>query len=366
MAMKKEKMRVAVIGCGAISDIYLTNMTTKFPGLEVTACCSRNGISAERQAKKYGIRALTTEQALSDPEIEIVVNLTPPAAHYALVRQALEAGKHVYTEKALANSYTEAQELVELAKARGLGLCCAPDTLLGAGLQTGLKAVRDGRIGQVTSCNIVVNRDMGLLYGPLPFTLGPGAGVCRDVGPYYFSAALAILGPARRAFGFWTTSRPQRIDAQGKPFVIQNENLVSAVLQLASGVQLTVQVNGDTIFPEKPVFTIYGTKGFLQLGDANQFDSPVWLQRGMETLGQPESAPEQLPFVNPFHENSRGLGVAEMAAALCAGRRPAMDAALAAHAVECFDAIERSSAEGRAVELHSDFPQFPLLDPATV
>lgn len=166
MATNIRPVRVAVVGCGSISGIYLENITRRFQILELVACCDLNPTLAGRVSQKYGVPARTLEQILADDSIEIVVNLTPPAAHFRVIKAALEHGKHVYTEKVLAVSREEAAELIRLSDERGLQLCAAPDTFLGAAAQTARFAVESGLIGEVTSCVATLQRDAGLLAEP--------------------------------------------------------------------------------------------------------------------------------------------------------------------------------------------------------
>ena len=190
-----KRMRTAVVGCGAISDIYLTNMTERFDNLEVVACCANHFEHAQKKAKQYGIEARTYEEILSDPSIELVVILTPAPTHEGLIRQALQAGKHVYTEKTMTLSTESAGELIALAKEKGLYLGAAPDTFLGAALQTARKAIDDGLIGEITSFEACANRDLDLLAGMFSFLRMEGGGICYDFGVYYLTALVSLFGP---------------------------------------------------------------------------------------------------------------------------------------------------------------------------
>ena len=169
--LTNEPMRVGLVGCGDISGAYLRNLTGRFQGARIVSCCSRGGVSAQKKAEEFGLKATTFDEMLCDPVIDIILILTPPDSHYELIRKALQKGKHVYTEKALCATFAQAKEVTELAKKNGLYLGCAPDTFLGGAIQTAHQAVRDGLIGEVTSCHADVNRDLEALYTRLRFLL---------------------------------------------------------------------------------------------------------------------------------------------------------------------------------------------------
>ena len=173
-------VRVAVIGCGAISGIYFENMTRRFSILEVAACCDLNEKLAQAVSQRYHLPVMTMEEIMADESIELVVNLTPPAAHYGVIRALLEHGKHVYTEKVLCVQPEQARELAALAKEKGLLLCAAPDTFLGAGIQTARAIVDSGIVGDITSCVAVLQRDAGLLAEKFPYTIAQGGGNGSD------------------------------------------------------------------------------------------------------------------------------------------------------------------------------------------
>lgn len=353
-------MKVAVIGCGAISDIYLQNMIRRFPELEVVCCCASTIKSAQRKAKQYGIAACTVEEVLQNSEIELVVNLTPPMVHGDIIRRALNAGKHVYTEKVLATDYQTAKELCALADEQNLYLGSAPDTHLGEAIQTARKAIDAGVIGTVTSCSISLNRDMEHFYEFLPFTRQAGGGMGYDIGPYYLATALSILGPVEEVSGMTHTSRPNRINRREghpdskKPYTVENENLFAAVMRFRSGVLGTIHLNGDCVFPEQPHFAIYGTEGILYLPNPDEFGGEV---RVLEPApcGSGIVRYKTLEGNGMFSENSRGLGVAEMVDAIRKGRPNRASKEMAMHTIELIDAVILSENERRTISLESTF-----------
>ena len=349
------KLKTAVIGCGDISSVYLDNMIHRFSILDVACCCSAHGESAKRQAEKYGIKAVEFSDILADDTIDLAVNLTPPKVHYEIVKELLNAGKHVYTEKVVTADFAKAMELKGLAEEKGLRLGVAPDTFLGAGLQTAAKAVRDGLIGDVTSCHASVNRDMGSLYPSLAFTAEPGGGIGFDVGIYYITALLSILGPVQEASGFLATRRPKRkiIDPGnprfGEELTVKNENLMMANLIFQNGTMGTLHFNGDSIFPEKESLVLYGTEGVLFLPNPDTFAGPVRLvKKGCDDV-------VTLPLEYGFASNSRGVGAAELAWSLNAGRKHRASMEMACHAVELLNGLVQSSRERTSYQMTTTF-----------
>ena len=225
-----KKMRVGVVGCGAISDIYLTNMIHNFENLEVAACCAGHLEHAKKKAEQYGIKGCTYEEILADPSIEMVVILTPAPTHEGLIRQALEAGKHVYTEKTMTLAPETAAKLIELAEEKHLYLGSAPDTFLGSALQTARKAIDDGLIGEVTSFEACANRDLDLLASIFRFLRMPGGGICYDFGVYYLTAIVSLFGPVDRVVSSVRNLAPKRVNVvpdspeYGQEFDYSNES----------------------------------------------------------------------------------------------------------------------------------------------
>ena len=181
-----DKIRVAVIGCGSISDIYMSNIQSgKFQVLELVACSDLFPAAAQAKAEKYGCKAMTTEEICADPSIDMVINLTIPAAHYPVIKQCLEAGKHVFSEKMIAVELWQGQELVKLADEKGLYLGVAPDTFLGASVQTAKYIVEQGLIGKPVSCRASISRNYGIYGEFLPHLCKRGGGIGFDMGGYY-------------------------------------------------------------------------------------------------------------------------------------------------------------------------------------
>lgn len=348
-------LKTAVIGCGGISDIYLKNMTQRFSVLDVMCCCSKGGRSAEIKSEKYGIRAAGFREILEDGEIDLIVNLTPPEAHYDIIKKSLLAGKHVYTEKVIVNEYAKAKELQMLAEERGLRIGAAPDTFLGAGIQTVRAAVDKGLIGQITSCHASINRDMGMIYRPGSFVVEPGGGMGFDLGIYYLTALLSILGPVKQAAGIVQTNRPGRTVADaasqyfGESYTIENENIMAGLLVFENGTVGTLNFNGDSIFPEVPYVALYGTEGILTIPNANEFGGAVTLQKKGWT------EPIILPAAHGFSHNSRGIGAAELAWSVLKKRPHRASGDMACHAVEILEGMEKSWRDGCFKNITSRF-----------
>lgn len=354
-------VRVAVIGCGQISGIYFENMTKRFSILEVAGCCDLNEAAARAASEKHGIPVLTMEEILADESIEIVVNLTTPAAHYSVIRRLLEGGKHVYTEKVLCIDLEEAKELVRLADEKGLLLCAAPDTFLGAAAQTARFAVESGLIGDVTSCVATLQRDAGLLAEKFPYTANVGGGIGIDVGIYYATVLLSILGPAQTVCGMSDTYAPERKHYFtsrghfGEPYTITAETLLAATVRFKNGAIGSLHFNSGSIRCEKPNVIIYGTQGILYLPDPNFFGGEV------KILAKGQSEPYVLPHTHAYDGNDRGLGVADMAWALRNGRTPRANKEMAYHALEMLTGAIISGRSGTFYPMQSTFePQPPI------
>lgn len=350
--MERSPMRTGVIGCGAISDIYLKNMINRFDNLEVAACAANHLENAVKKARKYGLKACTVEELLADPSIELVVVLTPAPTHYELVKRALNAGKHVYTEKTITISTETARELLNLADEKGLYLGAAPDTFLGASWQTARELIDGGRIGEVTSFQISANRDLDVLAGMFSFLRMPGGGICYDYGVYYLTALVSLLGPVKRVCAVVRNRKPFRVNVlpqspeYGQKFAYPNESQVTAVAELENGITGNFALNGDSILPDQSLFMIYGTKGILKLTDPNQFGGNNEL---LEYSGDADSPAVWKEVENTFAygEDSRGLGPSEMARAIREGRPCRADKETAYHVLDIIDRMMKSSESGR-------------------
>jgi predicted dehydrogenase len=357
--MKVQPVKTAIIGCGAISDAYLSTMIHKFKILDVVGCCDRNPDKVQAKAQKYGINPLSIEEVLTNASIEIVVNLTTPTAHYPLIKQLLEAGKHVYTEKVLAVELEHAAELVKLADQNGLYLGAAPDTFLGSAIQTARYVVDSGMIGDITSCYCTLTRDSELFSRAFPFTAKPGGGIGFDVGIYSITALLSILGPVKEVSGVVQTRNPERRDYSleqfGESFQIECENLMAGILQFECGTVGNVLFDANSIFtvPEKPNLVLNGTLGVLQMADPNGFGGEV------KVILKGNNEPFVMQQSHAFSDEYRGLGVAEMAWSMRQGRKNRANKEMAYHALEVLHGIVKSSELKSNQAMQSSFEKMP-------
>ena len=238
-----KRIKTAVVGCGSISDIYMTNLTNgKFTVMELVACSDLMVERMNASAAKFGIKAMSLDEICADPEIEMVICLTTPAAHYPIIKQALLAGKHVFSEKMIAVDLWQGKELVQIANEKGLHLGVAPDTFLGASVQTAKYIVDKGLIGKPLSCRASISRDYGIYAEFLTHLAKKGAGIGFDMGGYYLTALAAILGPVKSVAAFTATNDPDRVNTRigapgfGQAYDVQVPNVISATMQYANGV----------------------------------------------------------------------------------------------------------------------------------
>jgi predicted dehydrogenase len=352
---KFEKVKTAVVGCGMISGIYLKNMTSAFSILEVAGCCDIVKERMEKRAAEFNIRQMSIEEILSDKSIELVLNITDPVNHHFVSTQVLNAGKHLYSEKPIDLSIEAARELVQLADKQGVLYGNAPDTFMGQAIQTARFYIDSGLIGDVTSVTAVLNRDAGILAERYPFTALPGGGIGLDVGVYYVTAILSILGPVKQVAGFVTTRNAERThyfpgkDNFGEKFKLQAENLVSGSFQFESGVFGSIMFNSCSIGNEKPQIIMYGTEGILYMPDPNHFGGEV------KVILKGQTEPVPLPSTHAFTENSRGIGPAELARSLRKGRKPRTSKEMAFHGLELLLGLYKSCETKKFYEMTSTF-----------
>ena len=354
------KTKTAVIGCGMISHVYLNNMCTLFDILDVCAVCDLNEEAARKAAEKYGIpKVMTTAEVAADPEIELVINLTGPSAHYPISKQMLLAGKHVYSEKPLAASFEQAVELKKIAEDKGLRLGCSPDTILGSGIQTARTLIDEGRIGTVTSCIISIHKNQ--LKNAKVFTVlkGEHGTLPYDIGVYYIQMLLYLCGPASQVTAIGCPPLPE-LDPETP---LAGNNLLVGAIRLKNGAVAAVHFNGNAVHTDHNLIQIVGTKGSLSLGDPNTF----W---GHVELTTEEEANVNIPLKFSCGRNGdsrtdiygfRGIGAAEMAWSICKERSARCSGDLAVHTVEVLEALNISANTGRTVELTTEFvPQKPF------
>jgi predicted dehydrogenase len=342
---------VGVIGCGYVSGHYLRNLR-RFPHVALAACADLDPHRAEARAAEFGLRACPVEALLADPEIDLVINLTVPQAHAPVSLAALSAGKHVYSEKPLAVSRRDGAELLQTAAARGLLAGCAPDTFLGAGLQTCRDLIDAGAIGQPVGATAFVGSLGHESWHPDPdFYYQPGGGPLFDMGPYYLTALVHLLGPVRRVAGAARITRAQRqITSQpraGSVIQVNTPTHIAGLLDFAGGPSATLVTSFDVAASSLLPLEIYGTAGTLLAPDPNAYGGPVRVRRA----GEPGWT--EIPLTRGYAENSRGLGAADLARALQSGRSPRASGALGYHVLDVMQALLDAAAQERSISLAS-------------
>jgi len=310
-------LNIGVIGCGAVSGQYLTQ-SRRFPILRLAACADLDPTAAAATAKEFQIpRVCTPRELLADEEVELVLNLTVPKAHAQVTLAALEAGKHVYVEKPLAANRYDGQAV--MAAARELMVGCAPDTFMGSGLQTARHAIDEGRIGKPLGFTAFMMCPGHESWHPNPeFYYQPGGGPMFDMGPYYLTALLNLLGPVRRVCGMASVAIPQRIigskPKQGKKITVQTPDHVTGLMEFKSGAVGTIIQSFAAHHAPNGQISIFGEIGTLQVPDPNQFSGVVKIR-----LKGDADWTELAPVFK--HDYGRSVGLAEMAQAI-RDRRP--------------------------------------------
>ena len=353
----KSKVRVGIIGCGNISHAYF-NGAKLFEVLEVVACADLNAEAAKAKAAENGCAAQTVDELLANPDVDLVINLTIPSVHAAVSLQALEAGKHVHCEKPLAVHLEDAKKVLDLAAQKGLLVGCAPDTFLGAGLQTTRKMVDDGWIGKIFSGTAFMMSRGPESWHPNPaFFYQVGGGPMFDLGPYYITALVHLLGPVKEVSGVTCRAFEERIATSkelfGKLLPVSVPTHCSGTLVFHSGAVVTATISFDVHRHGHSPIELYGSEGSLKVPDPNTFGGPleVWTTATNEWRNQ--------ALCYQYSENSRSIGAADMAYAILDGgkRHYRCSGALAYHALEVMHAFEKSSNLKKHIAIESRPPQ---------
>ena len=351
-----QKMKAAVVGCGMISVKYMDSIREQFSVLDVVACTDLDEKRMNDMAEKYGIKAMTYDAILADPEIGMILNLTNPGAHYPITKAALEAGKHVYSEKMIAVELEQGRELVELAKKKGVRLGVAPDTFLGAAIQTARYVVESGMIGKPLSFVISLSRNYSIFSEVLPHLRKRGGSLLFDMGGYYLTAMGSMFGPVRQVAAFTATNDKDRVNYRvdrdgeffGQKYEIEVPNIYTATLKYDSGMLGTLHMNSDSIYTETRFLTVYGSDGILYMDDPNKFGGEVRVKK--------VKADEFVfPLTHGFKNESRGIGAAEMAWSIFNGRPHRASMEMAYNIFETAHMIEKSAQEGKVMTLGSTF-----------
>lgn len=381
-----ERTRVAMIGVGAISGIYLQNITKVFRELDLVGVCDLIPERAEkgaayvkeqieagapvRQPKIYS----DMYEAFQDPEVEVILNLTRPHEHYEVTRQALLHGKHVYSEKPLGVDMEEAQQLIALAEEKNLRLGGAPDTFMGAGIQTARRLIDDGMIGDVVGASCAMVCHGHETWHPDPeFYYKRGGGPMLDMGPYYVTALVQLLGEAKGVMGMTKTTFPHRTITSephhGEDIAVDVDTYLSGNILFSNGAIAQIFTTFDVYYTQQARFEVYGTKGTLVVPDPNTFGGPVMLLRPEDQAATPKTDPalakksvpqfyngyKEMPLLYDYNENSRALGLADMCKALRTGRDHRANYQQQRHVLEIMTSFSKSSETGAFVPLTSHY-----------
>jgi predicted dehydrogenase len=349
---------IGFIGAGTISDTYLTNLTS-FPDVRVVRVSDIDTARAAAQAEKHGVpKAGTVADLLADPEVELVVNLTIPAAHVEVGLAALDAGKHVWSEKPLALDRQTGRKLLDRAREKGLRVACAPDTVLGAGLQTARRAIDDGRIGKpLTGLALFQVRGPESWHPAPEFLFQAGGGPLLDIGPYYLTELVHVFGPISKVTGTGGQARATRVIGSGPragtEFAVTVPTTVTALVEFARGGSAQIVLSFDSGLRRAGFLEVSGVAGTAVLPDPNRFDGSTTLHL------MDQEDPEEL--VPQGHGAERGTGALELARAIRAGVPERASGELAYHVLDAMLAIEESISLGRSMDVESTVDVPPAL-----
>jgi predicted dehydrogenase len=354
-----DPVKVGIVGCGDVSRQYFKSAPL-FPILDVVACADLDLDRAKKQAQTFGIaHACRPEELLARDDIQIVVNLTIPAAHHEIALATLASGKHAYSEKPLAISAAQGRQILDLATQKGLRVGCAPDTFLGTSHQTCRKLIEQGAIGRPVAVTAYMMGSGHESWHPSPaFFYEPGGGPMFDMGPYYLTAIINLLGPIARVCGITGVQIPVRTitsePLKGQTIEVQTPDHFSGALQLKQGAIGTIitsfAVRGAA---DTNCITVFGTEGTLKVPDPNAFDKSVRLSR--------DGKDWQEVAVEHRHPNGRGLGVADLAHAIRSGRPHRASGEQAYCVLQAMEGFRVSSETGQYCELDTDFTRPALM-----
>lgn len=352
----ERSLGIGVIGCGNIAATYL-RLAPLFRGIEMRACADIDAAAAKAGAEEYGIRVESVAGLLAADDIDIVVNLTIPAAHFEVSRAILEAGKHVYSEKPYVLSVEEGLELAELARANGLRIGSAPDTFLGGAHQLGRHIVDSGTIGRITGGTAhVMSHGMEHWHPNPDFFFQPGGGPVLDLGPYYLANLVQLAGPVRQVAALASIPAPERtISSQprfGQKIKVGTPTTIHALLEFENGAVVTFNSSWDVWSHGHAPMELYGEEGTLFLPDPNFFGGEVRLTRREEAASLPADWSHPFEVPNQDHggrmlANYRTVGLSDMAMAILSDRAHRCSGELALHVVDIMTGILRSGETGR-------------------
>lgn len=356
-------LKIGIVGCGNISTRYLQNAPL-FKGVEIRALTDLNFEAAQKQGAKFNVEAAPLKKFWKRDDIDAIINITVPNAHFDVSMQALKSGRHVFSEKPLATSHKLGRKLVEAADKRGLLLAVAPDTVLGPGHQLARRLIDEGKIGRVVAgVATFMSRGMEHWHPDPTFFFKPGGGPVLDMGPYYITALVNLIGPVRRVVALSGRGLAERLvttegPMQGKSIKVEVPTTHFAALEMENGALVSCNLSWDVFKHGHTPLEIHGTEGSLRCPDPNFFGGDVQITKGRgdwQTLDARDQPCSKLNYPDdaPASANYRVLGVAEMAAALKAGRQPRVSGRLGLHVLEVMEAILTAGEKGKAVKIHS-------------
>ena len=365
-------LRAGLVGCGFISDIYLTNLA-KFRDVAVVACADMAPEAAARQAARYGLKPRTVAELLKSDDIDIVLNLTTPDAHAEVSLAAIEAGKSVYSEKPLAARLADGERIVAAAAAKGVTVGCAPDTILGPGYQEARALIDSGAVGRpLTALAAVMSHGYEHWHPSPAFYYQPGGGPVLDMGPYYLSALASLIGPVAEAQAIGQIGFAERIVTTpgspnlGQKIRVETLTSVQALLTFTSGLQATFLASFDVWRHGLAPIELHGEAASLRLPDPNFFAGDLFIAEGREDwravpLGGRLLGAPNWPADKPKQSNWRGLGVVDLARAILDKREPRASGAFGLHVLAVMDAILTAALEHRTVRVTAPFAIPPAL-----
>lgn len=362
-------MKVGVIGCGNISAAYL-QLGSLFNGYEITACADISPDAARARADEFGISAHTVDELLDKTDIELIVNLTVPVAHFDVSARCLKAGKHVYSEKPYVLSLSEGLELNQLAEKAELRIGSAPDTFLGGAHQVAREHIDSGAVGDIIGGSCAVQSSGMESWHPDPdFFFQVGGGPILDIAPYYVSNLVQLIGPVERVLAMGSRPRQVRVitsePRSGEQIKVDVDTSVRSVLQFHNGAQVSLAASWDVLSHEQNHMELYGTKGTVYVPDPNRFGDNVRVSDGADQTTLPP-----LPTLGGanfedangnFIANYRGIGLADMVAGIANNRPHRCSGQLALHVMEVLTAILTSAEEQRIVEMTTHCEQPAML-----
>jgi len=356
------KLGVGIVGCGNISAAY-HGLSKLFRGMEIRACADLDLAAARARADEFGVRAETVPGLLAAADVDIVVNLTVPAAHYEVSRAALEAGKHVYSEKPFVLSVRDGLDLGKRARKKGLRVGAAPDTFLGGAHQLARALVDSGALGRITSGTAFVMSHGMEHWHPNPdFFFQPGGGPILDVGPYYIADLVQLIGPVRRVAAVATIPAPERTITSkprfGQTITVGTATTIHAILEFDNGAAVSLDASWDVWAHGHAPIELYGEQGSLFVPDPNFFGGPLRYTKKSDPV---KKAPRwSHPFLVPNQQhaqgamaNYRGSGLADMALAIVEGRPHRCSLDFALHAIDVMTGILRSGETGKFVAMRT-------------